>query len=59
MVLDTACERPHGLVGLRGEIFDREDELDIRDVGVCRSGEDGAVQGAEGCECLLAIDVID
>lgn len=59
MILDTASERPHGLGRLRGEIFDRKDELNVWDFGGGRRGEDSAVHSAEGREGFLAIDVVD
>ena len=58
VVLYAAGERPQRLRGLCGEIFHREDELNVWDVGGIRRGEDGAVEGAKGCNRLLAVDII-
>lgn len=58
-VLGAAGEAPDGLVGLRGEVLDGDDELDVWEGGAGGGGDEGAVEGGEGCDGFFAVDVVD
>jgi len=57
-VLGAPRKRPERLGGLGGEVFDAEDELGVGDGGAGFCGGDCAVEGGQGGDGLLAVDVV-
>lgn len=59
LVFGAARQHPEGLLGLRGEVLDGEDEFDVGDRGAVAGGRDGAVEGGKRGDGFLAVDVVD
>ena len=59
LILCSASQCPYRLLGLRWEIFDGEDELDVRDGWAVVRSDDGAVERGEGGYSFLPVDIVD